>query len=400
MKRKKDMYINYERSNRKRGKKKANWVLITLAIILAIGLAGITFFIVKDYLHASKEVSFAEVKESLDFDSMNEPSPEPSATPTATPTVTPTPTPTPTPVPSPFPTVMPEKTDSVSAVKVKGIYVSASAAGSGRMASLREMLAETELNAMVIDVKDDYGKITYAMDSPTALEIDAVTNTVRNMEDLISSLKEDKVYTIARIVAFKDPYLAEKKPELAIRNQDGTVYKDNNGDSWVNPYNKKVWEYLIEVAKKAAETGFDEIQFDYIRFSTGAGMEQADFGEEAKDKTKEEIITEFTQYAYENLKPLGVFVSADVYGTIINSKIDAARVGQNYVEMARYLDYICPMIYPSHFGEGNYGVKYPDLEPQEIIRKSLTASKEKLEAIPEGEHKAIVRPWLQDFTAS
>lgn len=401
--RKKDMYINYERSNRNRGKKKANWFLIILAIVLAIGLAGITFFIVKDYLHASQEVSFAEVKENFDFDPMSEPSPEPTAAPTiiptSTPTLTPTPTPTPTPILSPVPTVIPEIT-TASAVKVKGIYVSASAAGSGRMASLREMIAETELNAMIIDVKDDYGKITYAMDSPTAQEIDAVTNTVRNMEELISSLKEDEIYTIARIVAFKDPYLAKMKPELAIRNQDGTVYQDNNGDSWVNPYNEKVWEYLIEVAKTAAETGFDEIQFDYIRFSTGAGIEEADFGKAAKDKTKEEIITEFTQYAYENLKPLGVFVSADVYGTIINSKIDAARVGQNYVEMAKHLDYICPMIYPSHFGEGNYGVKYPDLEPQEIIRKSLLASKEKLAAIPEGEHKAIVRPWLQDFTAS
>ncbi len=402
MKRKKDMYINYERSTRNRGRKKANWLLITLTVVLAIGLAGIAIFIVKDYILANQQVSFAEVKMDTNSAPRSEPSPEPTAAPTITPTPSPTPspTPTPTPIPSPVPTEVPEITDNRSAVKVKGIYVTASTAGSDRMVSLREMTAATEINAMVIDVKDDTGKITYAMDSPIAQDIDAVTNTVRNMEELISSLKEDKVYTIARIVAFKDPYLAKMRPELAIRNQDGTVYKDNNGDSWVNPYNEKVWEYLVEVAKMAAETGFDEIQFDYIRFSTGTGIEQADFGKAAKDKTKEEIITEFTQYAYEHLKPLGVFVSADVYGTIINSKIDAARVGQNYVDMAKYLDYICPMIYPSHFGEGNYGVKYPDLEPQEIIRKSLLASKEKLDAIPEGEHRAIVRPWLQDFTAS
>ncbi len=398
MKRKKDMYINYERSTRNRGRKRVNWLLITLAVVLAIGLVSITLYIVKDYFDANQQVFFAEEKKGTAASPRNQPSPEPTAAPTATPK--PTPTPAPTATPSPVPTEVPVSAITSSAIKVKGIYVTASTAGSDRMDSLREMVDATEINAMVIDVKDDTGKVTYAMDSLKAQEIDAVTNTIRDMEGLVASLKEDRVYTIARIVAFKDPYLAKMQPELAIRNQDGTVYKDNNGDSWVNPYNKKVWEYLVEVATKAAEIGFDEIQFDYIRFSTGAGIEKADFGKEAKDKTKEEIITEFTRYAYEHLKPLGVYVSADVYGTIINSKIDAARVGQNYVEMAKHLDYICPMIYPSHFGEGNYGVKYPDLEPQEIIRKALTASKEKLEAIPEEDHKAVVRPWLQDFTAS
>ena len=143
-----------------------------------------------------------------------------------------------------------------------------------------------------------------------------------------------------------------------------------------------------------------EIQFDYIRFSTGKGMSDADFGSLAEEKSKEDIIIEFTKYAYDKLKPLGVFVSADVYGTIISSSIDAGLVGQNYIEMAKHLDYICPMIYPSHFAEGNYGVDYPDLEPRKIVRKVMRASMTKLKEIPEGEHKAIVRPWLQDFTAS
>ncbi len=393
MSRKKDMYINYDSSIKNRGKKKMNRYLIVLAVVLAIGLAGIAIYIAKDYFHNNHQVSFAVEKK-------NQPSPTSIPTPKPTATPTPTPKPTPTPTPTPIPTVVPVQAATSSAIKVKGIYVTSSTAGSGRMTSLIEMADATEINAMVIDVKDDCGKITFAMDSPKAKEIDAVTNTVKDMGQLVSSLKDKKIYVIARIVAFKDPYLAKMRPELAIRNQDGTIYKDNNGDSWVNPYNKEVWKYLVEVASKAAEIGFDEIQFDYIRFSTGAGIDHADFGPEAKKKTKEEIITEFTAYAYDHLKPLGVFVAADVYGTIINSKIDAARVGQNYADMARHLDYICPMIYPSHFGEGNYGVQYPDLQPQEIIRKSLTASKEKLSSIPEEEHKAVVRPWLQDFTAS
>ncbi len=398
MKRKKDMYIDYERSFKMRGRKKTNWYLITLAVALAIGLAAIAFYILRDNIFAKQQISLADEKQDMEASPTSLLTPKPTAALTVTPK--PTLTPTPTVSPSPIPSEAPVKVATAAAIKVKGIYVTAPAAGSERITALLELVNKTEINAMVIDVKDDRGKVTYAMDSLKVKEIKAATKAVRDMEGLIASLKEDNIYTIARIVTFKDPYLAKMHPELAIRNQDGTIYKDNNGDSWVNPYNRKVWDYLVEVAEKAAETGFDEIQFDYIRFSTGTGIDQADFGKEAKTKTKEEIITEFTKYAYEHLKPLGVYISADVYGTIINSKIDAARVGQNYMEMAKYLDFICPMIYPSHFGEGSYGVKYPDLEPREIIRKALMASKEKLSAIPEGDHKAVVRPWLQDFTAS
>ena len=143
-------------------------------------------------------------------------------------------------------------------------------------------------------------------------------------------------------------------------------------------YRQEVWEYLIEVSRHAADIGFDEIQFDYIRFSTGRGMVDVDFGEGSELKSKEDIIIEFTKYAYETLKPLGVFVSADVYGTIISSSIDAGLVGQDYVEMSKHLDYICPMIYPSHFGEGNYGVDHPDLEPFEIVKEFWKPHKKSL----------------------
>ena len=293
-----------------------------------------------------------------------------------------------------------EQIKAEGTVKVKGIYVTAPTTGIQYMQKLIDMAEATEINAMVIDVKDDQGKVTYKMDSRLAKEIGAVTNTISDINTLISTLKNKNIYLIARIVAFKDPYLAEQRQDLAIRNQDGSIYRDNNKEGWVNPYKTEVWDYLVEIATQAAAAGFDEIQFDYIRFSTGKGIANADFGEEAKDKTREEVITEFTKYAYEALKPLGVNVSADVYGTIINSSVDAAIVGQNYVSMAKYLDYICPMIYPSHFGEGNYGIPYPDMEPYRIIHEVLKASVEKLNQIPEGEHRAIVRPWLQDFTAS
>lgn len=291
-------------------------------------------------------------------------------------------------------------TKSTSPVKVKGIYVTGPMAGStNNMADLIDLVESTELNTMVIDIKNDSGEITYKMDNEVAKEIGATVNYISNIKELIARLKAKGIYLIARVVAFKDPILAESKPELSIKNADGTIFRDRSNLAWVNPYKKEVWEYLVSISKEAAELGFDEIQFDYIRFSTDSGMKQVSFGEEAKDKSKIEAITEFTKYAYEELSPLGVYVSADVYGTIISSNVDAKIVGQSYVEMSKHLDYICPMIYPSHYANGAYGIDYPDLEPYFLIKKALEDSKVVL-GTNEEEHLAIVRPWLQDFTAT
>jgi len=292
------------------------------------------------------------------------------------------------------------ETTALNPETVKGIYVPARSAASDKIDELISIAEDTEINAMVIDIKDDQGRISYAMDCALAKEIGADTDTISDMPSLIQKLKSKNIYLIARIVAFKDPFLAEKRPDFAIKNKDGTTYVDGNGEAWVNPYMNEVWDYLVDVASQAAAIGFDEIQFDYIRFSTSKAIAQADFGEGSAGVSKEEIITDFTKYAYEKLKPLGVYVSADVYGTIIASAVDAGSVGQNYMEMSKYLDYICPMIYPSHFGEGNFGIKYPDTEPYEIISKVLSLSVEKLKGIQGDEQHAIVRPWLQDFTAT
>lgn len=285
--------------------------------------------------------------------------------------------------------------------KLKAIYVTGWKAGIPQyIDELVEIANTTEINAMVIDVKSDDGYITFEADVPIAKEIGATERVgIKDIEGLMDKLRENNIYPIARIVAFKDPYLAEKRPDFAIKNQDGSIFRAK-GIAWVNPYNKEVWDYVLDIAKEAARVGFKEIQFDYIRFDTSAGMKSVNLGPLAETKTKTEIITEFTEYAVNELKPLGVFVSADVFGTIITSKTDADIVGQDYVEMAKHLDYICPMVYPSHYADGSLGVKYPDLQPYEIILAAMKASNEKLSAIPEGEHRAIVRPWLQDFTAT
>ena len=292
------------------------------------------------------------------------------------------------------------------AVKVRGIYISGPMAGSTELfQNILDSAAGTEINTVVIDFKDDQGRITCPVDSPVASEIGACRPYVQDMKELVASLKERGLYVIARVVAFRDPWLAEKKPEWSLHLADGSLYRDRQGMAWVDPYRKEVWDYLVEVGTEAKEAGFDEVQFDYIRFSTEGTMRDVVFDEAVTGgRSKTDVITEFVKYAYENLASQGLFVSADVFGTIIGSDIDAQAVGQVYTEMAKHLDYICPMIYPSHYGPGNFGLEHPDTMPYETVLEALKKSQMVMDQAAEADghvsSQAIVRPWLQDFTAS
>ncbi len=292
------------------------------------------------------------------------------------------------------------------AVKVRGIYISGPMAGSTELfQNILDSAAGTEINTVVIDFKDDQGRITCPVDSPVASEIGACRPYVQDMKGLVASLKERGLYVIARVVAFRDPWLAEKKPEWSLHLADGSLYRDRQGMAWVDPYRKEVWDYLVEVGTEAKEAGFDEVQFDYIRFSTEGTMRDVVFDEAVTGgRSKTDVITEFVKYAYENLASQGLFVSADVFGTIIGSDIDAQAVGQVYTEMAKHLDYICPMIYPSHYGPGNFGLEHPDTMPYEAVLEALKKSQAVMDQAAEADghvsSQAIVRPWLQDFTAS
>ena len=290
--------------------------------------------------------------------------------------------------------------------KVRGIYISGPMAGSsGLFQNILDSMEGTEINTVVIDLKNDDGRITCSLDTPVVSEIGASISYVQDMKGLLKTLKDKGLYVIARVVAFRDPYLAEKKPEWSLKQADGSLYRDKQGMAWVDPYCEDVWEYLVEVGTAAKELGFDEVQFDYIRFSTDSTMKNVVFDEEVtQGRSKTDVITEFVKYAYENLASQGLFVSADVFGTIIGSEIDANAVGQIYTEMAKHLDYICPMIYPSHYGPGNFGIEYPDTKPYDTILGALKKSRLVLDQAAEADghvsRQAVVRPWLQDFTAS
>lgn len=260
-------------------------------------------------------------------------------------------------------------------VKVKGIYVSGPMAGTAGMDNLIALVDRTELNALVIDVKNDDGYLTCELDVPMVEQIGSEKHYIKDLPALVQTCKEKNIYLIARVVAFKDPILAEKMPEWSLHNSDGSIFRDKSGLAWVNPYRKEVWEYLASVGEAAIKAGFDEVQYDYVRFSTDSRMKQVDFGDSTKGRTKTEAISGFTLYASERIHAAGGRISADVYGVVIDSEEDQQIVGQNYVEMSRSLDAISPMIYPSHYGPYNYQIPVPDAQPYDTVLAAMQASK-------------------------
>ena len=293
--------------------------------------------------------------------------------------------------------------------KVKGIYVTGPKAGSAGMEDLIRLVDETELNAMVIDVKNDEGNLTFRLtneeipqDIPVLdriSEMQAGIRYIRDIQTMMQELKDHNIYTIARIVCFKDPILAAAQPELALTKPDGKPVTDANGLAWVNPYRQEVWEYLTELAEMAADLGFDEIQYDYVRFPVGSDADAADYGVDMEAYPKRQAIQDFLSYAGDRLHEKGCVVTADVFGTIIGSETDVQTVGQDYTALGQIVDAISPMVYPSHYANGVFGLKVPDAHPYETVSAAMQGSAEELQEIPEAE-RAVVRPWLQAFTAT
>nr|WP_150959601.1 putative glycoside hydrolase [Aneurinibacillus sp. XH2] len=282
---------------------------------------------------------------------------------------------------------------------IRGIYVTAHSAGGSRLNTLLELVDQTDLNAMVIDVKDDWGNITYDTGNSKLEAYDTTYKIIPDIQKLMNTLNEHEVYPIARIVVFKDTILANKRPELSFLNPDGSLWANGKKppESFVNPYSKEVWDYNIEVAKEAAKAGFKEIQFDYVRFPEGFEKRDSILQYEQDERSRVEAVAGFVKYAREQLNPLGVRVSVDIFGYA--ASVPAAEgIGQDFEKISQNVDVISAMVYPSHYTTGWFGAKVPDAEPYTTISGSSVDTHKKLE--PLGPLKPIVRPWIQDFTAS
>ncbi len=283
---------------------------------------------------------------------------------------------------------------------IMGLYMTSNTAGlRSALDRCLDVVEQTELNAVVIDVKRDDGFIPFPGKIEVADEYDIIGYQIKDIDGLLAELKAKNIYTIARIVTFKDKAIVEHRPDFLIPLQDGSLYKEGEL-YWLNPFNKEVWDYVLDIAEDAAKLGFDEIQFDYVRFPTDKNIRRAVFDNpEGKEFT--DVIAEFGEYAVSRLKPYGVKVSADVYAISIVSDYDASLIGQDYVRLSQIFDVICPMAYPSHYANGTFNIPYPDLDPYGIVYNTMIVSTEKLQKVKdEGGKVATVRPWIQSFTAS
>ena len=256
-----------------------------------------------------------------------------------------------------------------------------------------ELVARTELNAVVIDIKGDRGLIPYRTAVPLALEAGAQGPVIiKDFDGLMASLKARNIYTIARIVTFKDTVLARHRPDLAIIDtRTGKPWLDNEKLAWVDPFREEVWDYVIAVAKEAVAKGFDEVQFDYVRFPTDGKLSAARYSQPNNAQTRLPAIAGFLAKARRELGPTGVFLAADVFGYTAFNDNDT-DIGQRVEELALHLDYLCPMVYPSGYHRGIPGVRNPVAQPYEIVKESVRLTRKRS---PAG--TAQVRPWLQDF---
>lgn len=283
------------------------------------------------------------------------------------------------------------------APKVRGIYATANTAGGERLEALLALLDETELNSIVIDVKNDEGYITYPTDDPELTARKTAKPIIRDAAALLETLQDHDVYPIARVVVFKDSVLAAARPDLSFVQPDGTVWKNGRNEAFVSPYSKEVWEYNVQVAKDAAKLGFKEIQFDYVRFPEGFEHKAETLQYERDKRQRVDVVADFVKYAREQLEPLGVRISVDIFGYA--ASVSAAEgIGQDFGKISEHVHVICPMIYPSHYSAGWFGLNVPDAHPYETIDGAIKDTHGKLE--PLGDAKPVVRPWIQDFTAT
>lgn len=285
---------------------------------------------------------------------------------------------------------------------VRGIYVTGHSAGGSRFDELIKLIDSTDLNAMVIDIKDDWGNVTYTgeKDSPYAK---IGKSYIKDPRGMLKKMEEKQVYPIARVVVFKDSILPKEKPELSFQD-GGKVWVNGRGEAFVNPFLKDVWDYNVNIAIEAAKLGFQEIQFDYVRFPEGFenrdqqlkyGM--GDYKDMKGDNVQKRVhaVTDFVAYAREKLKPYGVKVSVDIFGYTATLP-EAPGIGQNFSKISENVDVISSMIYPSHW-TSYFGIAKPDLEPYKLVQEYAKVENKKLSEL---ENPPISRPWLQDFTAS
>lgn len=280
---------------------------------------------------------------------------------------------------------------------VRAVYMSSWVASSSRLRNkIIDMIDRTEINAVMIDIKDSTGKVAFLVDNEEINQYGSTENRIRDIREFIKKLNEKDIYVMGRISVFQDPYLAVKRPELALKRvSDGGVWKDRKGLSFLDPNNKKVWDYTVAIAKESYALGFDEINFDYIRFPSDGDISDIDYSLEP-GQTRADSIERFFAYLRSELHndDLQIPISADLFG-MVTTVSDDLGIGQVLEKALPHFDYIAPMVYPSHYPKNWNGYSNPAANPYEVIYAAMEGGVAK--AIAAGYDASVFRPWIQDF---
>jgi hypothetical protein len=279
---------------------------------------------------------------------------------------------------------------------VRALYVNRFAAQSTkRMRQLIAMADETEINALVIDMKDEFG-LNYRTANAEFTRNAGNAGVVRDLPALLDTLRAHGILPIARIVVFKDSVTARVHPEWTIRREDGSIWRDKKGLAWVNPYHHELWRYNNGVGEELAKLGFGEIQFDYIRFPEPYASLPKQVFPGSTGQSKPQVLAQFLKQANARYDSLGVRTTADVFG-LVTTVAGPLEVGQEWEKISPSVDVVLPMVYPSHYPHGAFGIPVPNAEPYKVIDIALTRARERDRklGITAPEH---VRPWLQAFS--
>ena len=271
--------------------------------------------------------------------------------------------------------------------EMRGVHVTAALASDAT--NIDEYLAIPGLNTLQVDVKDENGEVGFMMPNGTLARKIGAAKPYYRARHLAAKVHSEGVYLVGRVVVFEDPILSRQRPDMAIRRSDGSVWTNDIGLGWANPYDRRVWDYNVEIATAAARHGFDEIQFDYVRFPSDGDVENAVY----RGKTAEDpgwTIARFVHYASKKLKPLGVRVSVDVFGL---SATHDLGIGQRPRRFAKFVDAIYPMVYPSHYNSGEFNLPDPSATPGLTVAASLQDFRRHLRGT-----KTMLIPWLEDFS--
>ncbi|HXV35006.1 MAG TPA: putative glycoside hydrolase [Gaiellaceae bacterium] len=273
--------------------------------------------------------------------------------------------------------------------EIRGVHVTAALASlDGKLAEYLA-LADSGLTALQLDIKDENGEVGFDRGAPRLARAVGAARPFYNPRKAAQAAEDAGVYLIGRVVVFEDPVLATSRPQLAIQRRGGGVWTNSAGLAWTNPYNQRVWKYNVDIAVAAAEAGFDEIMFDYVRFPTDGDLSAAVFPGKSKGN-KNDTIAGFLKYARSRLEPLGTRVSAAVFGLTATRDMG---IGQRPRQLATHLDVIYPMVYPSHFGSGEYSLDDPNAVPGVTVARALRDFRRVLRG-----RDTLLVPWLQDFT--